>query len=109
MYALALKGNAGIAWLWFIDMTEFAGLTISSYRGWIIKIRLFEMDYLKLKKRPIQHGVLASHKDPNQLSQKISVSTKKEYNEAQMQILSKSDHLTLIQRMLDDGPVHLQQ
>ncbi len=67
-----------------------------------MKIRLSETDYLELKRRPIQHGVLTSHWDPNQLSQEIGISIKKEYVKTQVQILSESDNLTLIQRMLDD-------
>ncbi len=102
-HALALQGDAGVARLWFIGMTEFAGLTISSYGDWTMKIRLPETDHLELKRRLIQHGVLASHWYPDQFSQEIGISTKKEYVEAQVQILSESDDLTLIQRMLDDG------
>lgn len=43
-----------------------------------MKIRLSEIDYLELKKRLIQHRVLASNKDPNQLSQDIGISTKRD-------------------------------
>ena len=53
MYVLALKGDAGIAWLCFISMTEFASLTISSYGGLIMKIRLFKTNHLELKRRLI--------------------------------------------------------
>ncbi len=95
-HVLTFKGDAGVAWLWFIGMTEFAGLTISSYGGWIMKIRLPETDHLELKRRLIQYGVLASHWDPNQLSQEIGIFTKKEYVEAQVQLLPESDDLTLI-------------
>ena len=102
-HALALKGDVGVALLWFIGTTEFAGLTISSYEGWTMKIRLPETDHLELKKRLIQHGVLVSYWDPNQLSQKIGILTKKEYVEAQMQFLPLSEDLILIEKMLDDG------
>ncbi len=102
-HALTLKSDVGVARLWFIGMTEFAGLTISSYGGWTMKIRLPETEHLELKKRLIQHGVLTSYWDPNQLSQEIGISTKKEYIEAQVQLLPESDDLTLIQRMLNDG------
>ncbi len=61
MHTLALKGDAGVAQLWFIGMIEFASLTISSYRGWTKKIKLPETDHLELKKRLIQYRVLASH------------------------------------------------
>ncbi len=60
-HALALKGDAGIARLWFIGMPKFVSLTISSYKGWTMKIRLPEIDHLELKKRLIQPGVLVSH------------------------------------------------
>lgn len=68
-----------------------------------MKIKPSETDYLDLKKRLIQHRVLTSHWYPNQLSQNIDIFIKKEYLETQMQILSNSDNLTLIERMLDDG------
>ncbi len=68
-----------------------------------MKIRLPETDHLELKRRLIQYGVLASHWDPNQLSQEIGISTKKKYVKAQMQLLPESDDLTLIQRMLDNS------
>ncbi len=61
------------------------------------------MDHPELKRRLIQHGVLTSHWDPNQLSQEIGISTKKEYVEAQVQLLPESNDLALIQKMLDDG------
>ena len=64
-HVLALKSDASVARLWFIGTIEFAGLTISLYWGWIIKIRLSETDYLELKKRLIQHGVLVFHWDLN--------------------------------------------
>lgn len=32
-HALALKGEAGLAWLWFIGTTEYAGLWLSQYRN----------------------------------------------------------------------------
>ncbi len=35
-----LKSDAGVTWLWFIGITEFASLTISLYEGWTMKIRL---------------------------------------------------------------------
>ena len=53
IHALVLKGDTGIAWLWFISIIKFAGLTISLYRGWRIKIRFFEMDHHELKKKQI--------------------------------------------------------
>lgn len=102
-HALALKGEAGLARLWFIGTTEYAGLSISQYGNWTMRIRLSEADYKELKRRLIQHGVLSSVWDPNQLSDEISVSTKKEYVEAQMQTLSESDDISLMTRMLDDG------
>ena len=58
MHALALKGEAGLGWLWFIGTIEYAGLTISKFDGWTIKIRLSEEDYTELKRRLIQHGIL---------------------------------------------------
>ncbi len=60
-YALALKVDANVARMWFIGMIEFAGLTISSYGGWTMKIRLPETDHLKSKRKLIQHGILAFH------------------------------------------------
>lgn len=102
-HALALKGEAGLARLWFIGTTEYAGLLLSQYGNWTMKIRLSEADHKELKRRLIQHGVLSSVWDPNQLSDEIGVSTKKEYVEAQMQTLSESDDTSLMTRMLDDG------
>lgn len=48
IHALALKDDAVVAWLRSIGMTEFAGLAISSYGGYIMKIRLLEIDHLEL-------------------------------------------------------------
>lgn len=53
MHALVFKGDADVARLWFISMTEFADLTISSYGCWTIKIRLLEIDHLELKRKLI--------------------------------------------------------
>lgn len=102
-HALALKGEAGLARLWFIGTTEYAGLTISEFDSWTMRIRLSEEDYTELKRRLIQHGVLSSVWDPNQLSDEIGVSTKREYVHAQIQTLSESDDTSLMTRTLDDG------
>lgn len=101
-HALALKGEAGLAQLFFIGKTEYAGLLIGNYDGWTMKIRLFEEDYKELKRRVIQHSVLSSVWDPNQLSDEIGISTKIEYMQAQMQTLSESDDTFLMTRTLDD-------
>ena len=102
-HALTLKVDASVALLQFIGTTKFADLTISSYEGQRIKTRLSEMDYFELKRRLIQHGILASYGDQNQLSQKIGISTKKKYILTQMQLLPEFDNLTLMEKMLDDG------
>lgn len=67
-----------------------------------MKIRLSEANYKELKTRLIQHSVLLSVWDPNQLLDKIGVFTKKKYVEAQMQTVSKSDDTSLITKMLDN-------
>ncbi len=53
MHALALEDNTSVAQLWFIGIIEFAGLTISLYGSWKIKIRPPKIDHLELKKRLI--------------------------------------------------------
>lgn len=53
MYILVLKGKAGLAWLLFIGMTKYAGLLLSQYGNWTIKIRLFKVDHKKLKRKLI--------------------------------------------------------
>ncbi|MCJ1348827.1 hypothetical protein MMC31_007060 [Peltigera leucophlebia] len=102
-HALALKGEAGLAQLFFIGTTKYAGLLIGDYDGWTMKIRLSEEDYKELKRKLIQHGVLSSVWNLNQLSDEIGVSTKREYVQAQMQTLSESDDTSLMTKTLDDG------
>lgn len=68
-----------------------------------MKIRVFKIDYLELKKKLIQYRVLVSYWDLNQFSQEIGISTKKKYIQTQMQLLSNSNNLTLIKRILDDS------
>ena len=68
-----------------------------------MKIRLFEADHKKLKRRLIQHDVLLSVWNLNQLLDKIGVSTKKEYIETQMQTLSESNNTFLITKILNNG------
>ena len=68
-----------------------------------MRIRLSEEDYTELKRRRIQHGILLSVWDPNQLSDKIGVSTKREYVHGQIQTLSESDDTSLMTRTLDNG------
>ncbi|MCJ1342199.1 hypothetical protein MMC31_000379, partial [Peltigera leucophlebia] len=73
------------------------------YNGWIMKITLSKEDYKELKRRLIQYGVLSSVWDPNQLSDKIGISTKREYMQAQMQTLSESDDTSPMTRTSDNG------
>ncbi len=68
-----------MVWLLFIGMTEFVGLIISLYEGWILKIRLSKMDYLQLKRKLIEYKILAYYWDLNQFLQEIGISTKKKY------------------------------
>ena len=58
-HALALKSKTGLAQLWFISITKYAGLIIGKYDGWTIKIKLSEENYTKLKRRLIQYGILS--------------------------------------------------
>lgn len=53
MHILVLKGKAGLVWLLFIDMTKYAGLLLSQYGNWTMKIRLFEANHKKLKRKLI--------------------------------------------------------
>ena len=76
---------------------------MGEHQSWTIKIKLPKADHLELKGKLIWHKILVSHWDANQLSQEISISTKREYVEAQMFILSESNNLTLIKRILDDN------
>lgn len=57
---------------------------------------------MELKRRLVQYGVLSSVQNPNQLSDQISISIKREYMHAQIQTLSESDNTSFITRMLDD-------
>lgn len=50
---IMLKGEAGLAWLWFIGTTKYTSLTIGKYNGWTIKIRLSKENYTELKKKLI--------------------------------------------------------
>ena len=59
-HVLALKDKAGLARFWFIGTTEYAGLTIGEFDGWTMRIKLFKEDYIELKRRLIQHGILLS-------------------------------------------------
>lgn len=67
-----------------------------------MKIRLSKADHKELKRKPIKHGVLLSIQNLNQLSDKIGVSLKKEYMEASMQTLFKSNNISLMTKMLDN-------
>lgn len=102
-HTLVLKGKAGLVWLWFIDTTKYTSLLLSQYKNQTIKIRLSKVNHKELKKKLIQHNVLLFVWDPNQLSDKIGVSTKKNYIKVQMQTLSKSDNTFLITKMLENG------
>lgn len=53
MHTLALKGETSLAQLWFIDTTKYAGLLLSQYGNWTIKIIFSKADYKELKKKPI--------------------------------------------------------
>lgn len=68
-----------------------------------MKIRFFKVDYKELKRKLIQYGVLLFLWDLNQLLDKIGISIKKKYMEAEMQILSESNNTFLIIKMLDNG------
>ena len=102
-HALALKNEAGLAWLRFISTTEYTSLTIGKFVSWTMRIRLSKENYTELKRRLIQYGILLSVWDPNQLSDKIDISTKREYVHARIQTLFESDNTSLIIRTLDNG------
>ena len=66
-----------------------------------MRIKLSKENYMEFKKKLIQHNVLSSVWDPNQLSDKIGVFTKREYVYVQIQTLSESDDTFLMIKMLD--------
>lgn len=65
-------------------------------------MRLFKEDYTELKRRLIQHDILTSVWNPNQLSDKIGVFTKEKYVHAQIQILFESNNISLMTKTLNN-------